>query len=81
MRIMRLIVPLALMLTTGLAAQNRPAPAAITPRLDCAAGARHRGDLQPRTPSIASNGHATNRVLIYLDDGVMTRGRRAVGAD
>src|SRR4029453_18866188 len=29
--------------------------------------------LQPRTPSIARNGHATNRVLIYLDDGVMTR--------
>jgi hypothetical protein len=29
--------------------------------------------LQPRTPSIARTGHATNRVLIYLDDGVMTR--------
>jgi hypothetical protein len=29
--------------------------------------------LQPRTPAIARNGHATDRVLIYLDDGVMTR--------
>ena len=29
--------------------------------------------LQPRTPSIAKDGHATHRVLIYLDDGVMTR--------
>ena len=29
--------------------------------------------LQPRTPSIARNGHATNRLLIYLDAGVMTR--------
>ncbi len=29
--------------------------------------------LQPRTPSIARTGHATNRVLIYLDAGVMTR--------
>jgi len=29
--------------------------------------------LQPRTPSIAKNGHVTNRVLIYLDNGVMIR--------
>jgi hypothetical protein len=29
--------------------------------------------LQPRTPSIARTGHATNRVLIFLDDGAMTR--------
>lgn len=73
MRIMRLIVPLALLLTTGLAAQNRPAPAAITPRLDTPQARVIVATLQPRTPSIASNGHATNRVLIYLDDGVMTR--------
>ena len=70
---MRLIVPLALLLTTGLAAQNRPAPAAITPRLDTPQARVIVATLQPRTPSIASNGHATNRVLIYLDDGVMTR--------
>jgi hypothetical protein len=73
MRIMRLIVPLALLVTTGLAAQNRPAPATITPRLDTAQARVIVATLQPRTPSIASNGHATNRVLIYLDDGVMTR--------
>ncbi len=29
--------------------------------------------LQPRTPAIARDGHATNRLLIYLDAGVMTR--------
>src|SRR5580765_4001558 len=73
MRIMRLIVPLALLLTTGLAAQNRPAPATITPRLDTQQARVIVATLQPRTPSIASNGHDTNRVLIYLDDGVMTR--------
>jgi hypothetical protein len=73
MRIMRLIVPLALLLTIGLAAQNRPAPATITPRLDTQQARVIVATLQPRTPSIASNGHATNRVLIYLDDGVMTR--------
>jgi len=29
--------------------------------------------LQPHVPSSSPRGHATNRVLIYLDDGVMTR--------
>jgi hypothetical protein len=29
--------------------------------------------LLPHTPSRSPGGHATNRVLVYLDDGVMTR--------
>ena len=73
MRIARLVVPVALLLTSGLAAQNPPAPAAITPRLDTPQARVIVATLQPRTPSIARNGHATNRVLIYLDNGVMTR--------
>lgn len=56
-----------------LASQNRPAPALITPRLDTPQARVIVATLQPKTPSIAANGHATNRVLIYLDDGVMTR--------
>lgn len=54
-------------------AQNPPAPATITPRLDTPQVRVIVATLQPRTPSIARNGHATNRVLIYLDEGVMTR--------
>jgi hypothetical protein len=73
MRITRLIVPCVLLLTSGLGAQNPPAPAAITPRLDTPQARVIVATLQPRTPSIARTGHATNRVLIYLDDGVMTR--------
>src|SRR5580704_12553093 len=73
MRITRLIVPLALLFTSGLEAQNPPAPAAITPRLDTPQVRVIVATLQPRTPSIARNGHLTNRVLIYLDAGVMTR--------
>ena len=73
MRITRLIVPFALLLTCGLSAQNPPAPATITPRLDTPQARVIVATLQPRTPSIAKDGHATNRVLIYLDDGVMTR--------
>lgn len=61
------------MLVCGLQAQHAPAPAAITPRLDTPQARVIVATLQPRTPSIASNGHATNRVLIYLDDGAMTR--------
>jgi hypothetical protein len=73
MRITRLIVPLSLLLTSGVAAQNAPAPATITPRLDTPQARVIVATLQPRTPSIARTGHATDRVLIYLDDGVMTR--------
>ena len=73
MRITRFIVPLALLLTSGLSAQNPPAPATITPRLDTPQARVIVATLQPRTPAVAKNGHATNRVLIYLDDGVMTR--------
>jgi len=64
---------LALFSSVGLHAQNPPAPAAITPRLDTPQVRVIVATLQPRTPSIARTGHATNRVLIYLDDGVMTR--------
>jgi len=72
MRITRFIVPLALLLTSGLSAQNPPAPATITPRLDTPQARVIVATLQPRTPAVAKNGHATNRVLIYLDAGVMT---------
>ena len=54
-------------------AQNAPAPAAIAQRLDTPQVRVYVATLQPHTPSIARNGHATNRVLIYMDDGVMTR--------
>ena len=72
MRLVRLIVPFALLLTSGLSAQNPPAPATITPRLDTPQARVIVATLQPRTPAVAKNGHATNRVLIYLDAGVMT---------
>ena len=46
---------------------------AIAPRFDTPQARVIVATLQPRTPALAKNGHATNRVLIYLDDGVMTR--------
>jgi hypothetical protein len=73
MRITPPIVLFALLSASGLQAQNAPAPAAVTPRLDTPQVRVIVATLQPRTPSISRTGHATNRVLIYLDDGVMTR--------
>jgi hypothetical protein len=73
MRITSLHAALPLLLMPVLQAQNPPAPAAITPRLDSPQARVIVATLQPRTPSIARTGHATDRVLVYLDDGVMTR--------
>lgn len=64
---------LALLLSASLQAQNPPAPATIVNRLDTPQARVFVATLLPRTPSRSPNGHATNRVLVYLDDGVMTR--------
>ena len=64
---------LAAILSIAPLAQSPPAPAAITPKLDAPRARVIVATLQPRTPSIARTGHATNRVLIFLDNGVMTR--------
>jgi hypothetical protein len=55
-----------------LCAQNAPAPAAIAQRLDTPQARVYVATLQPHTPSISRTGHATNRVLIYMDEGSMT---------
>jgi len=68
----RLVAPLALVGVSVLQAQDASAPV-ITPRLDTPQARVIVATLQPRTPAVAKNGHATNRVLIFLDDGVMTR--------
>jgi hypothetical protein len=56
-----------------LTAQNPPGAAAITNKLDTPQVRVYVATLPPHTPIPSRNGHATNRVLIYLDDGVMTR--------
>jgi hypothetical protein len=66
-------VLVALLPVSGARAQNAAAPAAITQKLDTPQVRVYVAALQPRTPSISRAGHATNRVLVYLDDGVMTR--------
>jgi uncharacterized RmlC-like cupin family protein len=72
MRCTRLVGLLALVWTSVAHAQDAAAPA-IASKLDTPQARVIVATLQPRTPADAKNGHATNRVVIYLDDGVMTR--------
>jgi hypothetical protein len=73
MRIMGPAALFGLVVGTAVQAQNAPAPATVVQKLDTPQARVIVATLQPRTPSISKNGHATDRVLIYLDDGVMTR--------
>ena len=45
----------------------------ITQRLDTPQVRVYVATLRPHAPVPSKNGHATHRVLIYMDDGVMTR--------
>ena len=73
MRITSLIGPFALLFTSALGAQNPPASAGPVQRLDNEKARVIVATLQPHTPANAKDGHATNRVIIHLDDGAMTR--------
>jgi len=64
---------LALLLAAGLRAQSAPAPAAIASKLDTPQARVYVATLLPHTPARSPDGHATNRVLVFLDDGVLTR--------
>jgi hypothetical protein len=64
----------AVLVGVTVSAQDAPTTrAAITEKLDTPKARVYVATLQPHTPSPSPNGHATNRVLIYMDDGVMTR--------
>ncbi len=67
------IIQLALLTVVGLWAQNPPGAAAIDNKLDTAQVRVYIATLSPHTPVPSRTGHATDRVLIYLDNGVMTR--------
>src|SRR5271170_6443811 len=68
---MRIII--ALLAVLSLAAQNPPGAAAIDNKFDTPQVRVYVATLPPHIPVPSRTGHATNRVLIYLDNGVMTR--------
>ena len=67
------ITIIALLTGISLLAQNPPGAAAIDNKLDTPQVRVYVATLAPHTPVPSRNGHATDRVLIYLDSGVMTR--------
>ena len=73
MRITQRCATPALLVAAGLCAQNPPGPAAIDNRFETPQVRVFVATLLPHAPVPSRNGHATNRVLIYLDNGVMTR--------
>jgi hypothetical protein len=73
MRTAPVVASLALLGSLALQAQNMPAPAAIAPKLDTPQVRVYVATLQPHTPAISRNGHATHRVIVFMDDGMMTR--------
>lgn len=64
----------AMLVIASRASGQTPAPTAATAtKLDTPQARVYVATLQPRTPARATTGHATHRVLVYLDNGVMTR--------
>src|SRR5262245_29965207 len=61
-----------LLFVSGAQAQTAQA-VTITPRLDTPQARVIVATLQPHMPVNARTGHATDRVIIFLDDGAMTR--------
>jgi squalene-hopene/tetraprenyl-beta-curcumene cyclase len=47
-------------------------PVTIAQKLETPQVRVYTATLQPHAPVVSKNGHATNRVLIYMDDGAMT---------
>lgn len=66
-------VPVAILIALRLSAQNPPGTAAIDNKLDTPQARVYVATLGPHVPVPSPNGHATDRVLIYLDNGTMTR--------
>jgi hypothetical protein len=61
---------LVLLLGAGVRAQTPPA---IDQKLDSPQARVYVVTLLPRTPARSPNGHATDRVIVFLDEGTMTR--------
>jgi hypothetical protein len=61
------------MCAAGTHAQNAARAVSVETKLDTSQARVIVATLQPHMPVVAKDGHATHRVLIYLDEGAMTR--------
>jgi hypothetical protein len=64
---------LALLVGVRLWAQTPQGPVTIDNKLDTPQARVYVATLAPHAPVPSRSGHATNRVLVYLDSGLMTR--------
>jgi hypothetical protein len=62
-------------------AQGQSGAVSVAEKLDTPQAHVYVATLKPHTPIRSPNGHATNRVLIYLDDGRMTRSEGSGAAE
>lgn len=72
MRIAPAVALLTALSSTLLHAQTATPPVTIAQRLDTPQVRVYVATLRPHAPVVSKAGHATNRVLIYMDDGAMT---------
>jgi len=73
MRITNCFQMFAFFAGVSVSAQNPPGSAAIENKLDTPQARVYVATLPPHTPIPSRTGHATDRVLLYLDNGLMTR--------
>lgn len=73
MRITPIVALFTSFMTVGLRAQSPPAPATIEERLDTPQARVLVFTLRPRMPAAPPVAPTRNRLIIYMDDGVMTR--------
>jgi hypothetical protein len=72
MRITQRCSIFAFLAASAVSAQTQPSGVAIDNKLDTPQVRVYFATLRPHTPVPARTGHATDRMLIYLDNGVMT---------
>src|SRR5215467_3879664 len=69
----RNVLPSMLLIILAVAGSTAAQSSIETEKFDLEKARVYVAAVQPHRPVLATKGHATNRVFIYLDDGVMTR--------
>jgi hypothetical protein len=69
----RNVLPSMLLIVLAVASSTAAQSSVETEKFDLEKARVYVASVQPHRPVLAPRGHTTNRVFIYMDDGVMTR--------
>src|SRR5262252_8541640 len=69
----RNVLPSMLLIILAVAGSTAAQSSIETEKFDLEKARVYVAAVQPHRPVLATKGHTTNRVFIYMDDGVMTR--------